>query len=130
MARSPYLYIFFRAACLPFCLSSCLPRQPQDHIGASRLVSDHFEQKDSMAPTVISSSRIRKALNDKNYLSPTSVWYNNRQVRIPEKMSQSEYKHIMVGGLTAEVTKLHAHVAGDVLVYFDKAEPGNAAQGE
>ena len=99
-------------------------------MGAAGFVYNHFAQRDSVTPTIIASSSVRRTLNVKEKRSPTSDWYNNRGVPIPEKMSKDEYEHIMVGGLTLEVTKMSGHMAGDVHVYLDKTVPGNAAQGE
>lgn len=114
-------------ACSP---SLRLPAVPtQDHMGAAGFVYDHFGQRDSAAPTIIASGRIRRTLNEKEKRSPTSDWYNNRGVVIPQLMSRDEYEHIMVGGLTLEITKINAHMAGDVQVYLDKNVAGNAAQG-
>lgn len=124
------MYVRTKLTCsLPSLRLPAVPT-PQDHMGAAGFVYNHFAQRDSVAPTIIASSRIRRSLNVKEKRSPTSDWYNNRGVPIPEKMSQYEYEHIMVGGLTLEVTKINAHMAGDVQVYLDKTVPGNAAQGE
>lgn len=95
----------------------------QDHIGNMGNVAKYFA--DDM-PQAISSRRTRRALKLKAKNDPTTSLGNSRDVPIPEWY---EEEVLEVGGLRFEIDKAHIHMSGDYLIFLDRHNAHNAAEG-
>lgn len=95
----------------------------QDHIGTAGFVADYFADDE---PRAISSRRTRWTLKKRDRKDPTTVFGNNRGVPVPEYWREDE---LDVGGIRVELSKAHAHTAGDYLIFVDKTLPENSALG-
>lgn len=86
-------------------------------------MAEYFADDEPMA---ISSRRVRRSLkkNDKN--EPDSTFGNTRGVPVPEWYQEDVLE---VGGLRFELDKIHIHMSGDYVIFLDKNDEANAAEG-
>lgn len=87
------------------------------------LVAEYFADDE---PVAVSSRRVRRAIKKKDKNDPASSFGNSRGVPVPERYEDDVLE---VGGLRFHLEKIHIHMSGDYVIFLDKHDEANSAEG-